>query len=485
MSQKEQNNNPEHNHFHHHKREFVSGQRNFRDFKPVKSPEHLKIEDLQYDQNDNRGHHGHHGHHHNKGGHHGQRHRRRYSEEQTTRLDSILTHPLWGLIIFITIIWCIFFFTFRLGAYPQAGIEWLMDLAATSLHQNMASGWINDFISQGVIMGVGSVLAFLPNILILFFFLSLLQETEYLPRAATLMDKYMHRIGLHGSSFIPLLMGFGCNVPAILATRTIKRKYDRILTMLMIPYIPCSARIPTFLLFSGIFFPEHQVMVLSLLYFGGILIGVLMALVFKKIFFNFGTKDYSIPLPCYMRPSLRGSIVNMWDAAWEYLKKIGTVVLLAVIIVWALDYFPLKDKENPDPQRVSYLEHFGKVVQPVMAPLGFDWKMSVSLITGITAKEFIISTLGVVYQADNKRHPDEEQHTSLMSRIREEKIFNKANALSFMIFSLLYMPCVATAYTIRKETKTWKWALLSIFSTVLVAWIAAFFAYRIGLIIFV
>lgn len=397
-------------------------------------------------------------------------------------MDSVLTHPLWGLLIFIGTIWTIFFFTFRLGAYPQAWIEALMDKGALFIQNNMEAGWVNDFLSQGVIMGVGSVLAFLPNILILFFFLSILQETEYLPRAATIMDKYMHRIGLHGSSFIPLLMGFGCNVPAIMATRTIKRRYDRILTMLMIPYIPCSARIPTFLLFSGIFFPENQVLVLSLLYFGGIITGILMALLFRKIFFNFGIRDYSIPLPVYRIPSFRNSSKSMWDAAWEYLKKISTVVLLAVIIVWALDYFPLKDKERPDSERVSYLERFGKVVEPAMAPLGFDWKMSVSLVTGITAKEFIISTLGVVYHAEETPGHGSEPNTSLMSRIRNEEVFNKANALSFMIFALLYMPCVATAYTIKKETKTWKWALLSIFSTIAVAWIAGFLAYRIGLV---
>jgi len=252
--------------------------------------------------------------------------------------------------------------------------------------------------------------------------------------------------------------------------------------MLMIPYIPCSARIPTFLLFAGIFFPSSQVLVLSLLYFGGIFIGILMALLFKRIFFNFGIKDFSIPLPCYRRPSLGYSIYNMWDAAWQYLKKIGTVVLLAVVIVWALDYFPLKDIENKNNERISYLENFGKIVQPALAPLGFDWKMSVSLVTGITAKEFIISTLGVVYKADeNADH--KELETSLTSRIKEEQQFNKANALSFMIFALLYMPCVATAYTIRKETGTWKWAVLSIFSTILVAWIASFVTYRIALLL--
>lgn len=404
-------------------------------------------------------------------------------DKRSKELDKYLTHPVWGLLSFIFIIWFIFYATFTLGAYPQQGIEWLMDQGAAYIRDHMAAGWFNDFLSQGVIMGVGSVLAFLPNILILFFFLSFLQETEYLPRAATIMDKYMHKIGLHGSSFIPLLMGFGCNVPAIMATRTIERKSDRILTMLMIPYIPCSARIPTFLLFSGIFFPENQVMVLSLLYFGGIITGIVMAILFKKIFFNFGIKDYLIPLPSYRKPSLKQSVKSMWDAASEYLKKISTVVLLAVIIVWALDYFPLKERNNPDPERISYLEHFGRVIEPTMKPLGFDWKMSVSLVTGITAKEFIISTLGVVYQAEEDASGSEIMNTSLMSRIREEKVFNKANALSFMIFSLLYMPCVATAFTIRKESGSWKWAVISIFSTIAVAWIAAFFAYRIGLLV--
>ncbi len=408
-----------------------------------------------------------------------------YSEEQTRRADSFLTHPIWGLISFIFIIWFIFFSTFSLGAYPQAGIEWLMNMGAIYIRDNMAVGWFADFLSQGVIMGVGSVLAFLPNILILFFFLALLQETQYISRAATIMDRYMHRIGLHGSSFIPLLMGFGCNVPAIMATRTIKRKSDRILTMLMIPYIPCSARIPTFLLFSGIFFPNNQVFVLSMLYFGGIIIGILMAILFKKVFFNFGIRDYAIPLPRYKRPSLYYSVSNMWDAAWQYVKKIGTVVLLAVIIVWALDYFPLKENIPAETERISYLERFGKAVEPTLKPLGFDWKMSVSLITGITAKEFIISTLGVVYKADEDATDSQEINTSLMARIREEEMFNKANAVSFMIFSLLYMPCVATAYTIKKETGTWKWALLSIFSTIAVAWLAAFLAYRIGLLLLI
>ena len=208
-----------------------------------------------------------------------------------------------------------------------------------------------------------------------------------------------------------------------------------------------------------------------------------MALLFKRLYFNFGIMDFAIPLPRYRRPSFVYSMYNMWDAAWQYLKKIGTVVLLAVIIVWALDYFPLHNKNGTGKERVSYLENFGRIVQPALEPLGFDWKMSVSLVTGITAKEFIISTLGVVYKAEEAIPENGELNTSLMSRIKEEHVFNKANALSFMIFALLYMPCVATAYTIRKETGTWRWALLSIFSTIAVAWTAGFFTYRIALLV--
>lgn len=406
------------------------------------------------------------------------RHGRQIIHKSTAKADKILTHPLWGLLIFIGIIWFIFFSTFKLGSYPQQGIEWLMDKAVVIVSNSLDDGWFDDFLTRGVIMGVGSVLAFLPNILILFFFLSLLSETEYLPRAASIMDKYMHRIGLHGSSFIPLLMGFGCNVPAIMATRTIERKSDRILTMLMIPYIPCSARIPTFLLFSGIFFPNNQVTVLMSLYFGGIVIGIAMALITKKVFFRNEFKDYVIPLPPYRNPHWKRSLKSMWGAASEYLQKIGTVVLVAVIIVWALDYFPLE--KNRTESNPTYLERFGKTLEPAMKPLGFDWKMSVSLVTGITAKEFIISTLGVVYQADNSQPSNVSPNTSLAKRIKEENVFNKANALSFMIFALLYIPCVAAATTIRRETGTWKWSIISIISTIMIAWSAAFIAFKIG-----
>lgn len=400
--------------------------------------------------------------------------------ETTTdqKIDKVLTHPIWGLFSFIFIVWFLFYCTFTLGSYPQAWIENGMQHLIIIIKGNLQNNWIREFLCNGLVMGLGSVLAFLPNILILFFFISLMQEAEYLPRAATIMDKYMHRIGLHGSSFIPLLMGFGCNVPAIMATRTIERKSDRILTMMMIPYIPCSARIPTFLLLCGIFFHENQVMAMLLLYLGGIIIGIVVALIFKRVLFNKISEDYVIELPPYRRPSFKLVTNSMLSAAWQYLKKIGTVVLLAVIIVWVLDYFPLKEKRAPLER--SYLEQMGETVEPIMRPLGFDWKMSVSLITGITAKEFIVSTLGVVFQADEgKAH----NKASLVERIKSEGTFNKSNALSFMIFALLYMPCVATAITIKKESGKWKWALLSMASTLIVAWICSFSAFKAGMMI--
>jgi len=400
--------------------------------------------------------------------------------ETTTdqKIDKVLTHPIWGLFSFIFIVWFLFYCTFTLGSYPQAWIENGMQHLIIIIKGNLQNNWIREFLCNGLVMGLGSVLAFLPNILILFFFISLMQETEYLPRAATIMDKYMHRIGLHGSSFIPLLMGFGCNVPAIMATRTIERKSDRILTMMMIPYIPCSARIPTFLLLCGIFFHENQVMAMLLLFLGGIIIGIVVALIFKRVLFNKISEDYVIELPPYRRPSFKLVTNSMLSAAWQYLKKIGTVVLLAVIIVWVLDYFPLKEKRAPLER--SYLEQMGETVEPIMRPLGFDWKMSVSLITGITAKEFIVSTLGVVFQADEgKAH----NKASLVEKIKSEGTFNKSNALSFMIFALLYMPCVATAITIKKESGKWKWALLSMASTLIVAWICSFSAFKAGMMI--
>src|SRR3989339_1182005 len=276
-------------------------------------------------------------HHHNK-----LKNLREYSQEQTSRLDTYLTHPVWGLLAFILIIWLIFFFTFRLGAYPQAGIEHLMNLGAMFIRDNMTQGWFADFLSQGVIMGVGSVLAFLPNILILFFFLSLLQETEYISRAATIMDRYMHRIGLHGSSFIPLVMGFGCNVPAIMATRTIEGKNDRLLTILINPLMSCSARLPVYVLLIGAFFPNYPGLVLFSIYLVGILLSVIVAIILKKTIFKSIESPFVMELPPYRMPTMKSTIKHMWSKAAQYLQKMGGVILVASVIIWYLGYYPLE-----------------------------------------------------------------------------------------------------------------------------------------------
>lgn len=407
-------------------------------------------------------------------------------EKEISRLDRILTHRFWGLLIFVCIIWLMFWCTFVLGGEPAQWIENLMGLLSAHVGRVMEEGWLRDFLQNGLINGVGSVLSFLPNILILFLFISVLEESGYLPRAARLMDKYMHGIGLHGSSFIPLLMGFGCNVPAIMATRSIERRNDRLLTMMMIPYIPCSARIPTFVLLVGTFFKGDTVLAMMGLYLGAILTGIAIALINKRIFFRHKSEDYEIPLPPLRVPHLRNALSGMWDAASEYLKKISTVVLVAVIIVWALDYFPLERHNAPQAQEeipASYLERFGHTVEPVMAPLGFDWKMSAALITGIAAKEFIVGTLGVLYKdADDGNTPLGERMKN-ETTVTGSKALNKANALSFVIFALIYMPCVATASAIRKESGSYKWSVVTICTTLLVAWILSFAAYNAGLLI--
>ncbi len=437
-------------------------------------------------------------------------------------IDRLLTNRLWGTLLFLTFSLFIFYCTFHLGTYPQAGIEWCIDQLASVITAHMNEGTLRDFVTTGIINGVGSVLVFLPNILILFFFIALFENTNYNQRAAKLMDRFMHHIGLHGASFMPLLMGLGCNVPAIMATRSIERKHDRILTVLIIPFMSCSARLPTYILLIGTFFPTSAMWVLMCLYLLGITVAIVTALVLKKTVLKAPLNDYEIELQPLKKPHLKEVLATMWDAGSEYLKKIGTVVLLAVMIIWALDYFP-HDKKAIDQHRVemgaiennplltaeekaaqadlaerqyletvernSYLGQIGHTIEPVLRPLGFDWKMSVSLLSGFPAKEFIISTMGVVYQADS----DAESTTSLKARLQSEtydtgpragqKVFNKAVALSFLVFALLYFPCIPSVIAIRKESGKWSWAVFSILYTTGIAWLLAFAAYHIGLLI--
>ncbi len=388
-------------------------------------------------------------------------------DKQRTRLemiDRVLTNPWLGFPIMFAILYFVFWCTFTLGAYPQdwiaAGIDWLCDTA----HAHMADGWFSGLLIDGVLQGVGAVLAFLPNIIILFFFISLMEDSGYMAREAYLMDTVMHRFGLHGRSFIPMLMGFGCNVPAIMAARDIQHPKDRTLTMLMVPFMSCSARLPVYMLFVDSFFPRHKALVMISLYAIGIALSILFAFIMKHTrWFRQPQDDTVNELPEFRLPKARNTAAHIWERVADYLQKICTVILWASVIIWALEYFPgqdLNDLEN------SYLAMIGKAVTPLMKPLGFDWKMAVCLLTGLPAKEAIVSTLAILYGGDISAAG-----------------FTPVTAFSFMIFVLLYFPCFATIATLRHEAgKGWAW--FTVFHSLALAWLMSFLVYQIGSLIF-
>ena len=376
------------------------------------------------------------------------------------KIDKVLTNPWLGFPIMMAVLYFVFWCTFTLGAYPQdwiaAGIDWLCETA----HAHMADGWFSGLLIDGVLQGVGAVLAFLPNIIILFFFISLMEDSGYMAREAFIMDTIMHRIGLHGRSFVPMLMGFGCNVPAIMAARDIHNPKDRVLTMLMVPFMSCSARLPVYMLFVDTFFADHKALVMISLYAIGICLSVLFAFVMKKTPWFKQEKDDSVnELPTFRLPKARVTAAHIWERVEDYLQKICTVILWASIIIWALEYFPsqdLNDLEN------SYLAAIGKAVSPVLAPLGFDWKMSVCLLTGLPAKEAIVSTLAILYGGDIATAG-----------------FTPLTAFSVLLFVLLYFPCVATIATLRREAgKVWAW--FTVFHSLILAWLVSFLVYQIG-----
>lgn len=409
-------------------------------------------------------------------------------------LDDLLTHKYLGLPIFIIFLWLMFQTTFSLGSYPMELIEYMVALAGKGASAAIPDGPLQDMIVNGVIDGVGGVIVFLPNILILFFFISFMEDSGYMARAAFIMDKLMHKIGLHGKSFIPLIMGFGCNVPAVMATRTLENKSDRILTMLIVPFMSCSARLPVYVLLISAFFPKNQGLVLASIYLIGIIMAILLALALKKIVFNKEETPFVMELPPYRIPTIKSTSMHMWHKAWLYLKKMGTVILVASIIVWALGYFPIEKGNNGEIKgssslEQSYIGKIGHAIEPIMEPLGFDWKMGVSIISGLPAKEIVVSTMSVLYQAEE----GEEQTSSLIAGLKEQvhrsgklagqKVFDPVVAFAFMIFILIYFPCIATIVAIGKEAG-WGWALFSLIYTSLLAWIMAFAVYRIGGLLF-
>jgi ferrous iron transport protein B len=433
-------------------------------------------------------------------------------------IDKLLTNKFLGFPIFILFMWLMFQTTFSLGSYPMEGIEWSISKLSELLRSVIPNGMLKDLLIDGIVGGIGGVIVFLPNILILFFFISFMEDSGYMARASFIMDRIMHKMGLHGKSFIPMLMGFGCGVPAIMATRTLENRKDRILTMLAIPFMSCSARLPVYVLLISAFFTKCQGLILFSIYLIGILFAVLTTLLVKKLILKGEDAPFVMELPPYRIPTLKNTTIHMWHKAVQYLKKMGMVILLASIIIWALGYFPQNieysvdyDKQikniktdltlnasiknekiaeidflrKSEKMEKSYIGQLGHFVEPAIRPLGFDWKIGVSLITGLAAKEVVVSTMGVLYQTND----DEDGNVGLQKKLKEqtftsgdrigEKVFNPLVAYTLMIFILLYFPCVAAIAAIRKEANL-KWAIFVVFYTTSLAWLVSLIVYQVG-----
>ena len=435
------------------------------------------------------------------------------SKQPAYSADKILTNRWLGFPILIFFLWFMFQMTFTLGAYPQAWLESFFGWLGNVTTRVLPDGILKDLIVDGIIAGVGGVCSFLPNILILFFFISILEDTGYMARAAFIMDKLMHRMGLHGKSFIPYIIGFGCSVPAVMATRTLENRKDRILTIITIPFMSCSARLPLYTLIISAFFTQHKGLVLTIVYLLGIVTAIVTSLIVKKFAFKSVRDQFVMELPPYRIPTFRNAMIHMWDKSVQYIKKMGTVILVATVIIWALEYFPqhgpqidsytaqIEQVENnsslSDAERAaqvaqleldrsacqienSYLGRFGKFIAPVFRPLGFDWQMGVSIITGFAAKEIVVASMGVLYHSDAEA---DENSSALQNSLKThtwssgpnigQPVFTPWVAFGFMIFILLYFPCVAAVTAIKREAGT-KWMLFTIFYTTGVAWGAAF-----------
>ena len=395
-------------------------------------------------------------------------------KEQTTRvIDSIVTHRIWGYPIFFLFLYIMFEGTFVLGDYPMQGIEWLVDQLGNLIRNNMAEGPLKDMLVDGIIGGGGGVIVVLAKIVILYFFISVMEDSGYMARAAFIMDKIMHRMGLHGKSFIPLIMGFGCNVPAIMASRTIEDRKCRLITMLVNPLMSCSARLPIYLVMVGAFFPNQASFVLLCIYATGIILAVLMARLFSKFLVKGDDAPFVMELPPYRMPTTKSILRHTWEKGAQYLKKMGGIIMIASIIIWFLGYYPQHDAYETvaEQQENSYIGQIGKAVEPVIEPLGFDWKLGIGLISGVGAKELVVSTLGVLYTNE-----EDVENVNLSNRIP----ITPLAALAYMLFVLIYFPCIATLAAIKQESGSWKWALFAAGYTTVLAWCIAFVVYQLG-----
>ena len=412
----------------------------------------------------------------------------KYQEERprrtlTDKIDAVVTNQWMAFPIFIVLLWFIFWATFTIGQYPMDWIDWLVAKFGEWVGSMMQDGWVKDLVVDGVIAGVGSVLVFLPNIMILYFFISIMEDSGYMARAAFIVDKLMHKIGLHGKSFIPMVMGFGCNVPAIMATRSIESRKSRLVTIAIIPFMSCAGRLPIFVLFAGAFFPNNPATALLGIYLLGVVMAILTAIIAGKF-----VKDDDLPfvmeLPPYRMPTGKAIWRHTWEKGRQYLEKMATTILIFSVAIWFLGYFPRHEGQSTGYQQEhSYIGTLGKAVEPALEPLGFNWKMDVGLLAGVGAKELVISTMGVVYAQDGEEYEGlgDENDTALQSALKAT--VPTAAALAYMIFVLLYFPCIATFVAIKNETGKWRWAILCAVYTILVAWILGFAAYRIGLLI--
>ena len=392
---------------------------------------------------------------------------------RTEFIDSIVTHRIWGFPIFFLFLYIMFLGTFIIGDYPMQGIEWLVAETGNLVQANMAEGPLKDLIIDGSIGGVGGVIVFLPNILILYFFISVMEDSGYMARAAFIMDKIMHKMGLHGKSFIPLIMGFGCNVPAIMASRTIENRKNRLVTMLITPLMSCSARLPIYLVLIGAFFPTHASLMLLLVYAIGIFMAILMARLFSRFLVKGDDTPFVMELPPYRLPTSKAIFRHTWEKGAQYLRKMGGIILVASIVIWALGYYPDHNAYSSaaEQQENSYIGQIGKAIEPVIEPLGFDWKLGIGILSGVGAKELVVSTLGVLYANDA-----DSDGTSLGERIPITPLV----AFGYMVFVLLYFPCIATIAAIKGESGSWKWGLFAAGYTTLLAWIVSFLIYQVG-----
>lgn len=413
---------------------------------------------------------------------------RKHVRQLTKTIDSFVTNQYLGYPIFFVLMYLMFYCTFTIGQYPMDWIDTLVQFIADMAGTYMQDGPLKALVTDGIISGVGGVIVFLPNIMILYAFISWMEDSGYMARAAFIMDKIMHKMGLHGKSFIPMIMGFGCNIPAVMATRTIEDRKSRLITMLITPLMSCSARLPVYIIIAGAFFPQYTVEILLGLYLTGVILSVFMAKLFSRYVVRGESSPFVMELPPYRLPSSKSVMRHTWDKGYQYLKKMGSTILLASIIVWALSYFPHYDGLTREQQvEQSYIGQIGKTIEPVLRPCGFGWKESVSVITGVGAKEIVASTMGVLYSSDTQEETEElteEEEGIRLSKSVAHSGMTTVGALAFLIFILLYMPCIPTCISIKNESNRWGWALFAATYTTALAWILSTFVFTIGTMLF-